>query len=193
MSHSPRRFRVAVLLVALAGIVLTGCGDQATPQADTLMTATPTLPELVTLGETQPYRERIAQGLGSIVWTSAYSGPTPEPLPRGEDAVRSTIAASAQPLSGVDYASLALPDWVTVTTKLQVAPGDFTGQGVAATEVGWVESGPRWVLYEWQGPEIPQRDDRPIVYRWVYVYALYDMAEARVTRLLASIRGEAHE
>jgi hypothetical protein len=157
------------------------------------MTAHPAQPELLTLGETQPYRDRIAQGLGSITWASAFSSPTPDAVPQGADAARAAINASAQSLAAVDYVSLALPDWVTVTRKLQVTPGDFTGQGASASEVGSVDGEPRWLLYEWRGPEIPQRDDRPIVYRWVYVYALYDIAGARVTRLLASIRGEVHE
>ena len=157
------------------------------------MTAPTAQPELITFGETRPYRERISEGLGSITWSSAYSGPTPEAMNRGQDAVRAAIASNAGQLAAVDYVSLALPDWVTVTRNLQLQPGDFNGQAAQATEIGAVGGEPRWVLYEWQGPEIPKRDDRPIVFRWVTVYALYDIAEARVTRLLATIRGEAHE
>jgi hypothetical protein len=93
----------------------------------------------------------------------------------------------------VDYVALALPDWVTVTRRLTLTPGDFTGQGAHASDAGSVDGKPRWLLYEWRGPEIPQRPDRQIVFRWVTVYGLYDITEARVTRLLATIRGEAHE
>jgi hypothetical protein len=153
----------------------------------------PAQPELITLGETQPYRERIAQGLGDVAWASAYSSPAPEPAALREDAAHAAIKASAQPLAAVDYTSLALPDWVTATRKLQLSPGNFTGNGVTASEIGSVSGEPRFVLYEWRGPEIPQRDDRRLVYRWVYVYALYDIPEAKVTRVLATIRGEAHE
>jgi hypothetical protein len=156
-------------------------------------TPTPTMPEILTLGETQPYRERITQDLSSITWASADSSPMPPEVSQGVEAAREAIKANAESLAAVDYASLALPDWVTVTSKLQIEPGDFTGQGLRAAEIGSVDGAPRWVLYEWQGPEIPQRNDRPIVYRWVTVHALYDITESRVTRLLATIRGEVHE
>ena len=185
--------RFGVVLMALCCAVLAACTDGATPAGTPQMTTPAAMPELITLAETQPYRERIAQGLGNISWASAYVSPTTQAAAQGEATARAAIQASAQPLAAVDYVALALPDWVTVTRKLQVAPGDFTGQGVTASEVGSVDGEPRWVLYEWRGPEIPQRDDRPIVYRWVYVYALYDVAESRVTRLLATIRGEVHE
>ena len=188
-----RRSLIVAALAAACCLVLAACINSLSPTATPTLNTPAAQPELSTLGETQPFRERIAQGLGDITWASAYSSPTPEHAVRGEDAARAAIQSSAQRLASVDYVSLALPDWITVTRKLQVAPGDFAGQGVQASEVGSVDGEPRFILYEWRGPEIPQRDDRRLVYRWVYVYALYDVAEARVTRLLATIRGEAHE
>jgi hypothetical protein len=184
---------ISAILAVLACITLAACGDGATPGGTTQITKTPDQPELITSGETKSYRERITEGLGSITWTGAYSSPTPEALDKGVGVVRAAISANAAQLAAVDYVALALPDWVTVTRKLQVTPADFTGDGARPAEVGSVDGKSRWVLYEWQGPEIPQRDDRPIVYRWVTVHALYDIAEARVTRLLATIRGEVHE
>jgi hypothetical protein len=149
--------------------------------------------ELIAVGETEPYREKIAQGLGNIEWATAYNNAPPDAVSKGENAARSAITADADQLAAVDYVSLALPAWVTVTRKLSVTPGDFNGQGVRADQVGVVDGEPRWLLFEWQGPEIPQREDRPIVYRWVTVHALYDIDSERVTRLAATIRGEVHE
>lgn len=193
MSAAGRLLLARGALAVVATLALAGCAGADTPGATPNMTETPAQPDLITLGETQPYRERITEGLGSVTWSSAYVNPTPEAAAKGQESVRDAIAANAGRLAAVDYVSLALPDWVSVTRKLQITPGDFTGADARAAEVGTVGGEPRWLLYEWQGPEIPQRDDRPIVFRWVMVHALYDIAEARVTRLLATIRGEVHE
>jgi hypothetical protein len=188
-----RRFLLPIALAVVSIISLASCSDAGTPSGGSRVTPRPAQIDVITLGETQPYRERLEDGLGSIAWTSPYSGPTPEAMAKGEGAVRDAISASAGRLAAVDYVALALPDWVTVTRQLTLTPGDFTGQGARASDAGSVDGRPRWLLYEWRGPEIPQRPDRPIVFRWLTVYGLYDITEERVTRLLATIRGEAHE
>ena len=125
--------RFVAVLMTLCCAVLAACTDGATPAGTPQMTTPAAMPELITLAETQPYRERIAQGLGNISWASAYVSPTPQAAAQGEATARAAIQASAQPLAAVDYVALALPDWVTVTRKLQVAPGDFTAGATAYT------------------------------------------------------------
>jgi hypothetical protein len=93
----------------------------------------------------------------------------------------------------VDYASLSLPDFVTVTRALKVESAHFDSGEITADAFGEGPQGQRWALYQWQGPEFPQLPGRKLVHRWVYVYVLYELKSGKATRLLPTIHGEAWE
>jgi hypothetical protein len=93
----------------------------------------------------------------------------------------------------VDYAALSLPDFRAETAGLTVQPDAFkSGQAwLDSRAVG--QAGERWELYGWRGQEFPQKPDRPLVHRYVQIYALYDTNQKKVVQLLATIAGEALE
>jgi hypothetical protein len=108
--------------------------------------------------------------------------------------VQAAISTSGDLLATIDYSALSLPDFVTQTRQLKLTPDDFADARVELDAVADLHGEtPSWALYRWEGPTIPAHPDRPLVTRWVYVYALYDPADARVVRLLATIRGQVEE
>ena len=103
---------------------------------------------------------------------------------------RGTLAGR---LASVDYSALSLPAFTTVTSSLNLTLQDFTGDQLRLDSTGEVSGEKRWAIYSWRGPDVPPLPDRPLVSRWVQVYALYDLKANKVVRLIATVRGEAHE
>jgi hypothetical protein len=174
---------VALFLVIFLAV---GCGsDQQSGQISM---------EVVTVPEGNPIGEAALPGRTDVKWvqaTASSQGWPGSPEPRNK--VMQTIGAEAKRLVAVDYASLSLPDFVSVTQSLKLDEGMFAEGSATPNVYGQDSSGGSWALYEWRGPEIPQQPDRPLVHRWVYVYALYNMNDGQVVRLLPTIRGEAQE
>ncbi|HET6260612.1 MAG TPA: hypothetical protein VFG99_00040, partial [Chloroflexia bacterium] len=136
----------------------------------------------------------IAQSKGSIKWIEATAaGSEWSSYRQAPPAVSEAIRTAAVKLAGVDYASLSLPDFVTVTRALKLESAHFDSGEITADAFGEGAQGQKWALYQWQGPEFPQLPDRELVHRWVYVYILYDLTSSKATRLLPSIRGEVWE
>ena len=73
-------------------------------------------------------------------------------------------------------------------------PAHFTGQGLWVDAYGEQANSPSGLaLYVWRGPDFPKHPDRPLVNRRIQLYALYSFDQKAVTRLLATIQGEAIE
>ena len=173
-------------ILALMLFSISGCGNIDASQ--------PSQPvEIKTVAELTPFRG--ADSLGrAVTWQDGAVDKSWADLPGAEQVVQAAIEAASARLAAVDYAPLSLPDFVTQTRALKLNPTDFTGQNVHidAHGEGSVDK-KKWVLYAWQGPEFPPHPNRPLVHRWVYVYALYDVEGKRVARLLATIHGEGLE
>jgi hypothetical protein len=172
---------LACLLLSVAGCSL-GSGDDRQI-------------EVATAPELSSYRDAAVRGIAAVDWIEpATAGSEWSDPPDARSAASAAISASAGRLAAVDYVSLSLPDFVTQTRALDLQPGDFTGDGTGLEAYAQEQDGEsRWVLYRWEGPEFPKHPERPQVYRWVHVYALYDPVQQRIVRLLATIRGEAQE
>ena len=137
---------------------------------------------------------RKVTGEGRISWLEPTgAGKSWQEIPAARSDVEAAIKANSQQLAAVDYATLSLPEFRTYTHSLKLTSDDFTGQPLAVEAFGTGKNGERWTLYSWRGPEIPQHPDRPLVHRWIHVYALYDMDGKLITKLLATIKGEVHE
>jgi hypothetical protein len=174
-----------VCLLALGGCGNNNAGDQVGPGA-----------VIDTLPETRSYRDAMTHAEGVAVrWVEPGAGrqDSAEVL----KAVEAAISSAAARLASVDYGSLSLPDFVTQTRALKLESSLFTGQGAEVDAYGEASAGDKtkggWALYRWRGPEFAQRPDRPQVYRWIHVYALYSYDRKTVTRLLATIYGQAIE
>ncbi len=168
-------------------LFLSACSNQG--DADHIL---PLAAQLITAPEGVPPRS--AAGQSGITWLEPTGAAKNwQEISTARANVEQEIVAANQQLAGVDYARLALPDFITVTRQLQLDPNNFTGQLLSVEAFGTDKTNRRWTLYTWQGPEIPQCPDRTLVHRWVQVYALYDMDAKRVITLLATIHGEVHE
>lgn len=153
--------------------------------------ASPNMP-LVTVPEDVPIRS--ATGQAGVTWLEPTgAGKSWQESSGARSQVEQAISDAAIRLNAVDYVALSLPDFVTYTRALKLDPKDFTGRKIEVEAFGIGAAGERWTLYAWQGPEIPQHPDRPLVHRWIKTYALYNMDTSSVTLLLATIGGEAHE
>jgi hypothetical protein len=188
---------LAILLVTLMP-VLTACTQPQPPVAANQGTAqpqsTPINPmEIIELPELKSYTGAAVKEDTAVTWTPASTAAQPASNDEAGRQVQTTIKGEAERLAKVDYGALSLPDFVTVTRSLKLIPVDFTGSEIRLDSTGEVSGEKRWAIYSWQGPEIPQLPDRQVVFRWVYVYALYDLKENKVARLIATVRGEAHE
>ncbi len=129
-----------------------------------------------------------------ITWVEpTAAGPMWQEAKDARSQVTMAIHAAGLRLANVNYPVLSLPDFVTYTRALSLIAQDFTGAPLQVEAFGTGEFTGRWTLYTWQGPELPQHPDRPLVHRWIQTYALYDMYSGSVTLLLATIRGEVHE
>lgn len=154
----------------------------------------PTALQLVEMPEGTPYRQTIAGTVGITTWLevgAAGSGWTDSQA--AQDAAQKAISSSAPALLAIDYAALALPDFVTTTRTLNLKQGQIDGRDLMLDAFGSDAQGGKWALYAWQGPEIPQLSDRPLVHRWVQVYALVDLSTNRVDTLFPSIVGQVYE
>jgi hypothetical protein len=180
-------FLTTLLLFAIG---IGGCQSNASVTEEINM-------EIMPIKELQSHREAAAQGNGSIDWImSSAAGQEwkDADTPQARETVQAALRSAAPTLASVDYASLSLPDFVTVTKALKLQLADFEQGDVRADYFGQSASGgERWILYEWRGPEILKHPNRPIVFRWVQVYVLYNITQNQVTRLLPTIRGEVHE
>ena len=151
---------------------------------------------ILTFAETGSYRDAIARSQGAAIrWIEpGQAGGKWQDSAEARKAVEEAIKSAAPNLAAIDYASLSVPDFVTQTRALKPQPAMFTGQGLRVDAYGEEASSTSgWALYVRQGPEFPKRPDRPLVYRWIEVYALYSFDRKAVTRLLVTIHGQAIE
>ena len=191
--------RLYLLFGAVAACVgvLAGCGSVSSPvPAPTQPQATWTegaSVEIIQVPETGAYRDALARDLGDITWTAitVTTGISQETEARA--AVLEGIKAHGGELAAVDYSALSLDAFKDVTRQLRLTVDSFAGRDARLEYTG--EQGGRlsWLLYDYRGKMIPQLPDRPQVFRWVQVYALYSIADARVIRIVATVRGEAQE
>ena len=129
----------------------------------------------------------------TIVWAAADAPGDWGDQKEAERVVGAAISGRARQLVAVDYVSLSLPAFLTQTKALALDASDFTGQAAYIDARGADSDGKKWLLYAWKGPEFPKHPDRPIVFRWVYVYALYSVEVRTVDRIIATIGGEVQE
>jgi len=104
------------------------------------------------------------------------------------EACRQAVAAQSAALQQLDWAALASPAYVTGTAGFRPAGADL-----AQAEVDIIGADDRepLLVMEAVGPDLPQV--RPLVRRWVSVECVYDLEQARVTALVATIAGEVQE
>lgn len=151
-------------------------------------------PAIETLAEAGLYRAEIERKSGAITWIEPTAAPSEwSDTPEARTSVQGAVESAAPRLAVVDYAGLSLPAFYTVTHGFTVDEATFKGGKVEIEAYGKGVAGERWALYGWQGPEIPQRADRLLVQRWVFVYALYNMDAKAVTLLMPTVRGEVQE
>ncbi len=149
---------------------------------------------LVEMPEGTPYRQTIAGTAGITTWLevgAAGSGWTDSQS--AQDAAQQAISSSAPALVAIDYAALALPDFVTTTRTLNLKQGQIDGHDLMLEAFGSDKQGGKWAVYGWQGQEIPQLSERPLVHRWVQIYALVDLSNNRVDSLFPTIVGQVYE
>jgi hypothetical protein len=197
--------RLPLCAAALVVVALAGCGGEALPgqlgQPTPSATTQPQSPtpsaqqvEIRTSPEASPHKEAIAQGEGEVSWIeSAAAGVGWSDLPQARKAVEDTIRAEADRLAAVDYPSLSLPNFITQTRAMKIEPSHFASGELYVDAYAEGKNGNRWALYVWRGPELPKDPAKPLVTRWIQVYALYDLQQERVTRLLATIAGQVLE
>ena len=149
--------------------------------------------EIIQVPETGDYRYAIAKDLGDIAWTAitVTAGISQEKEARA--AVLEAIKAHGAELAVVDYAALSLDAFRDVTRQLHLTADSFAGGDTRLEYTGEQSGRLGWLLYDYKGAMIPQLPERPQVFRWVQVYALYSVADARVIRLIATVRGEVQE
>src|SRR5690242_12480285 len=182
--------RLYLLLGALVtcALGLAGCGSASSPvPAPTQPQATWTegaSVEIIQVPETGDYRAALAKDLGDITWTeiTVTTGVSQETEARS--AVVAAVKAHGAELAAVDYSALSLDAFKDVTRQLHLTADSFAGGDARLEYTG--EQGGRlgWLLYDYKGQMIPQLPERPQVFRWVQVYALYSIADARVIRIV---------
>jgi hypothetical protein len=188
-----RRLLARITLSIAVICMLSACAGSPTPSS-TPAAQTQASIEITPIAEGASPREAIAQSEGSVSWIEATAaGSEWSSYRQAPPAVGEAVRAAAATLSGVDYASLSLPDFVTVTRALKLESAHFDSGEINADAFGEGPQGQKWALYQWQGPEFPQLPDRKLVHRWVYVYVLYDLTSGKATHLLPTARGEVWE
>jgi len=185
----------AILLLALTPLLAACSQSSVTPQENPAATAVTQAPgmEIIELPELQPYLIASVKGDTMVAWVAITSSPKSPGNDQVGQAVQAAIKSEATRLARIDYTALSIPAYVTVTRSLKLSPADFTGDQIRVDSTGSLSGADRWALYSWQGPQVAQLPDRPQVTRWVQVYALYDLKENKVVRLIATIRGQANE
>ena len=184
------------LLTSLCAAALVGCGSDgsSTPPPTQQATGTAgTTVEIIQVPETGAYRDALAKDLGNITWTdiTVTTGISQETAARA--AVLDAIKTHGEELAAVDYSALSLDAFKDVTHQLHLTADSFAAGDARLESKGERDGQLAWLLYDYRGPMIPQLPGRPQVFRWVQVYALYDVHNARVTRLVATVRGEVQE
>jgi hypothetical protein len=171
-------------LTLLAALFVTACCSGYPPPLPGI--------SMIAVPESTPIRS--ATGQAGITWLEPTgAGKSWQEVRGARSEVEQAISDSSDRLNAVDYIALSLPDFVTYTKLLKLESKDFTGLKVDVEAFGIGSAGERWTLYVSQGPEIPQDPGRPVVHRWVKTYALYNMDTSKITLLMATIGGEAHE
>jgi len=179
--------------VAISVVVLPACGSEgSTTGSDEA--------EIMPLPETAPYRTLILGDEGPVHWN--------DPLALGDEWAKGNLATqgparaqfaiqqAADQLASVDYTALSLPAFVTYTRGLDIKPEDFTGDNTeleAVANSSTTNVALKWALYRWVGPKLPPHPDRPLVTRWIHVYALLDNSSLRIVRLAPTIWGQVEE
>jgi hypothetical protein len=188
----PRTPALASLALAMLIAPLLMACDEARPTPTTPGTSTRTPPNsaaqpLLTVPEGELYRGAPIV-FSSVAWSVDGSCVADDATMR---VVQEAVEASASDLAAVDYGSLSLPRFVTLTQKLKVEPihwqKDITLIQIEAcgSEGGSV----RWQIYSVLGPKFEQPPTRAPIHRSAHVYALYSLDERAVKQLVASIRG----
>ncbi|MEP6774581.1 MAG: hypothetical protein ABJA50_03210 [Chloroflexota bacterium] len=187
-----RSYLLFGVLASLCAIALAGCGSATTPLPSPTGTGGTSV-ELIQVPETGAYRDAIAKDLGDITWTAitVTTGITQETAARG--AVLEAIKAHGGELAAVDYSALSLDAFKDVTRQVHLTADSFAGGDARLEYTGEQDGQLAWLLYDYRGQMIPQLPGRPQVFRWVQVYALYDVRNARLIRLVATVRGEVQE
>ena len=103
-------------------------------------------------------------------------------------ACRQAVAGQTAPLQRVDWASLALPGFVTGTAGFRPTTADLAA--VTVTLNGADDRAGLLVLTA-RGPDLPAV--RALVTRWVALECLYDMNLGQVVQITATIQGEVQE
>ena len=187
----------AILLMrvalAISVVVLPACGSEGS-------TTSSNETEIMPLPETAPYRTLILKEEGPVHWIDPQSlgdefmqGPVATKDPAR---AQYAIQQAADQLASVDYAALSLPAFVTYTRALDIKSEDFTGDHTeleAVANSSTTNVALRWALYRWVGPKLPPHPDRPLVTRWIHVYALLDNSSLRIVRLVPTIWGQVEE
>jgi hypothetical protein len=180
-------------LVVLGGVVIvvvglllywSGAGQPPSSRGVTLITAT----------ELSSPKDAMSQGLSGLTWYTPSTAPGSWPdQSAGQASSEAAIRDAASRLAAVEYSALSLPDFKAETAALTLQLDSFkSGQAwLDSRAVG--HAGERWEVYGWRGQEFPQKPNRPLVHRYVQIYALYDTNQKRVTTLLATIAGEVLE
>ncbi|HYO49636.1 MAG TPA: hypothetical protein VEW94_07260 [Chloroflexia bacterium] len=188
-----RRFLAPITFGMAVICVLSACAGSPTPSS-TPAAQTQGSVEITPIAEGASAREAIAQSKGSISWIEATAaGSDWSSYKQAPSAVGEAIRTASTELAGVDYASLSLPAFVTVTRALKLESVHFDSGEINADAFGERPQGQKWALYQWQGPEFPQLPDRELVHRWIYVYVLYDITSGKATHLLPTIHGAVWE
>ncbi len=142
--------------------------------------------------ETGKYRDAITRGLGDITWIEPGQSEFVQD-DRAQEITGAAIKSEGTKLAAVNYVSLALDPFKEVTGQLKLTSDDFQTGDLELEAIGRSNEAKRYLLYSYTGKELPKHPDRPLVYRWVQTYALYDNSTLAVIRVVATIRGEVHE
>ena len=193
------RFVRGLLASVFASTVLAACGPASSPPPSP-QTPSPTTGadaaagiELVEVPETANYREALAKDLGDISWAAITQTTGISQEAEAKAAAIQAIKDRATKLAAVDYASLSLDAFKDVTRQLHLTGDSFTRGDARLEYVGEQNGNPTWLLCDYKGEMIPQLPDRLLVFRWVQIYALYNIPNHVIIRLAATVRGEAHE
>jgi hypothetical protein len=181
----------AFALVLIVAPLLMACDDarpvSPTPAASSQTPAQPAGQALPTVPEAELYRGAPLVP-ASVEWSVDGSCVADDQAVRE---VREAVGASAASIAAVDYTSLSLPRFVTLTQGLKVEPAHWQGAApkVEIEACGSEGGAVKWHIYNVLGPEFRQPPAQPIIHRWAHVYALYSLDERAVKRLVPSIRG----
>jgi hypothetical protein len=194
MGSGLRTRLICGLLAALVATVLVGCGSASTPTPP----PTSTVPaaaeiQIVEVPETADYRDPLAEDMGDITWTVVTQTTAISQDAQARAAAIEAIKTEGHRLAAVDYSVLSLDAFKDVTGKRQLTDNSFVGGDLRLEYLGEQNGNLTWLLYDYKGEMLPQLPDRPQVYRWVHVYALYSIPTGGVVRLAATIRGEVQE